>query len=250
MPYPVNLIPWRRRQPNRGQPDMGRSTRRSPEQSEAQRPPISKADALLRTYNFMKEEGLPFAEAKRKVHERFNVNRTHGTVSRQVVRVRGIANNGGYPLELITEPEIDETEVINVNGVEYAFGSPESDMVIGVDEGVPGSDHTMCVVRAHNGSVVNTFRIARDGDDFVVKGEDESILGRGSSSEEVMEILQFLSANSAAESDRCMAMDSSGEWHEVYSYPDSDVSTDVDSDTVCDEESPKDASRFDIIDIE
>lgn len=230
MPNPVDLLypRQRRRQLDREQSEVGRSTNK---------PSISRADSLLKMYELM-QQGVPYAEAQREVHARFEIagtqeqpasgvdrlyeihrrvergmsyadalkevnqiDGTPGSVTRQIVRVRGIANNGGYPVELVP----DKVEVTDVGGTEYAF--------IGVDEGIPGSDRTVYSV-VSKGKIIDTFGITKEGDEFVIKDGDGNELGRCRSEEKFIQIL-----------------------HEA-------------STGLLGEENPEDTSRFDIIDIE
>jgi hypothetical protein len=164
-------------------------------------------------------------------------------------------NNGGYPIELTPdtiEPAVDDGSYIylasNLNGVRaYTFDT--------IDKGKPGSDQTVYAVMSGDGSVlgrhstkegavkhiqaivageiseeplddsgdgrvVNVFIITKEDDDFVVRAEDGSILGRCSSEEDVMRILQAMSEQLTSD------------------------------EPLEDEELSEDTSRFDIIDIE
>lgn len=129
------------------------------------KPLISRVERLSSVYSRMKR-GMSYPAALREVNESFDIAET--PVTPPVIRVRGIAENGGYPLEIIP-----------------------GEIEVGVDEGIPGSDQTAIAV-ASGGKVVATFGIIPDGDDFVVRAEDGSILGRGSSEEDIMEIIQAM----------------------------------------------------------
>lgn len=182
---------------------------------------MSRAEYLIHIYRLMKQ-GVSYEDAKREINNLIAISdppvrveldeedpsrsnaierammriASEDIVSNEgVMRVRSVTNNGAYPLEVVS----DEPEVIDVNGVEYAFIKSQDDVVIGIDAGVPGSDRTACVVKTRKGSITATFVITREGDDLIVKAEDGSILGRGDSEEEVMKILQVLSTSCASE---------------------------------------------------
>lgn len=162
-----------------------------------QKESISQMDAVSKMYALMRR-GAKYEEARRAVHQRFDVEGDSvtigiegGSVAIPVTRVRGIVNNGGYPVELVP----DEVE-------------------IGVDECEPGTADYSVYSVILKGKVVDTFRITREGDEFVVRTEDGNVLGRCRSKERFMEILQDASEGLIAE------------------------------------ELPDDVSRFDIIDIE
>lgn len=111
-------------------------------------------------------------------------------------------------------------------------------MEIGVDEGIPGSDRSVLSVRTSDGHVhaVDTFGIAREGDDFVIRAEDGSILCRGSSEEDVMEILRFMLV----------------QWPSDEQPEDEELLEALENEELLEEldEPSENASRFDIIDIE
>lgn len=159
----------------------------SREQPISRKQSISRVDALLKMYALV-SHGADFAAAQRAIHQRFDVESDPVTIP--VTRVMSIINNGGYPVELVP----DEIEVA-------------------VDEGVPEADHSVYSVIT-KGKVVDTFGVTREGDKFVVRTEDGHVLGKCSSKEKFMEILQDASKGLIVE------------------------------------ELPDDVSRFDIIDIE
>lgn len=100
------------------------------------KPLISRAERLSSVYSLMKR-GMSYPAALREVHEKFDIVETQVTLP--VIRVRGIGENGGYPLEIIP-----------------------GEIEVGVDEGIPGSDQTAIAV-ASGGKIVDTFMVKREG---------------------------------------------------------------------------------------
>jgi len=233
--------------------EMYERIRKGASYEEAQEQSASGVDRLYEIHRRI-EWGMRYADALKEVDQ---IDRAHGTVARSIIRVRSIANNGGYPIELTPdtiEPAVDDGSYIylasNLNGVRaYTFDT--------IDKGKPGSDITVYAVMSGDGrvlgrhrtkegaaehiraitageiseeplddsedghvNVIDSIGIARDGDDFVVRAGDGRILGRGSSEEDVMRILQAMSEQLTSD------------------------------EPLEDEELSEDASRFDIIEIE
>jgi len=169
------------------------------------KPSISRVDRMGFIYSCMKQ-GMSYTDALREVNERFDIIESPATVTTPIMRVWSIGNNDGYPLEII--PNEGQSVSPKVSGEEWARSSSISgqyeNVEIGVDEGIPGSDQTAVAV-ASGGKVVSTFGIIREGDDFVVRDEEGSILGKCRSKEKFMEILHLISEQRASERADCVS---------------------------------------------
>jgi len=210
------------------------------------KPSISREDVLRRMSALM-EQGSSCVNARREIHEQFDVIEPV-SVARSIIRVREIANDGGYPIELT--PDTIEL-VVDYDAYIYLANGNEGLCAYTFDKGEPGSDRIVYAVMSGDGrvlgrhstkegaakhiraiisgeiseeplddsedghvNVIDSIGVAREGDEFVVKSGDGRILGRSRSKEKIMEILQ-------AASERWVS-----------------------------DESSEDTSRFDIIEIE
>ncbi len=169
--------------------------RYGPSRSQPGQKPSTPGSVRLSFIHARMKQGMSYADALREVNEKFDIVESPATVTstRQVVRVYGIADNGGYPIEIIPdEIEVGAHTFPSVAGGEYY------NTVIGVDEGIPGSDRTAISIIS-GGKVVDTFVVTREGDELVVRAEDGSILGKCRSKEKFMEILHTISVQQAVE---------------------------------------------------
>ncbi len=150
------------------------------------RPSISSANHLCEIYSRVKR-GMRYSDALREVNERFDIIESPATVTTPITTAWGIANNEVQSVALKANGEVWAWDPLGDDTTEIMAENERLSLIYRTEIAVTSG-----------GKVVDTFEIERDGDDFVVRIGDGRIL-RGSSVEDVMNILQSTSEQQAVE---------------------------------------------------